>query len=110
MTYNPQNNSKNSLGPSNIKHLQVVFHNANLLLLMCLVKVLQNNSNVHVNHNHKVDDDERHKEDNGDHRVATVAIWLVHVSDVTVRRLGHERVQDIIPASRSDQSGRRKRF
>lgn len=76
---------------------------------MCLVKVLQNNSNVHVNHNHKVDDDERHKEDNGDHRVATVAIGLVHVSDVAVRRSSHERVQDVIPASRSDQSGRRQR-
>ena len=63
----------NLLRPFAIEHFQVFFYNSYFFLLMCLIEILKNNCDVHVNHYHEVDDDERHKIDNGYKREATVA-------------------------------------
>lgn len=49
------------LGPSYVEHFQVILDNANLFLLVRLVKVLQDNSDVHVDNNHVADDYKRRK-------------------------------------------------
>ena len=51
---------------------------------MSLIEILQNDGNVHVDHNHEVDDDERHKEDDGDEGEATVSVGQILVLWITV--------------------------
>ena len=54
---------------------------------MGLVKVLQDDRDVHVDDDHEVDDDERHEEDDGDEGEATVAVGQTLVLWITVRGL-----------------------
>ena len=53
--------------------------------------------------NVEVDDYERHNIDDGDEGEATIAVGQVFVLSITVRRLGHEGVQHVVPARRGDQ-------
>ena len=71
---------------------------------MSLIKILQNDGNVHVDHNHEVDNDEGDKVDDGDKGEATVSVGKMFVVRITVRRLGHQRVQDVIPARGGHES------
>ena len=59
---------------------------------MCLIEVLENDGNVHVDHNHEVDDDEGDKVDDGNKGEPTVTIWKIFVVWITVWRLGHQRI------------------
>ena len=98
------------LGPLAVEHLQVLLDNADLLLLVGLVEVLQNDGDVHVDDNHEVDDDEGDKVDDGDEGEAAVAVGQVLVVGVAVRRLRHQRVQHVVPASRRHQSEKRQKL
>ena len=80
------------LGPFSIKHLKILLNNSYFFFLMCLIEILKDDSNVHVDHNHEVDNDERHKINNGYKREAAVSIWKVFIIWITVGRLGHQRV------------------
>lgn len=66
---------------------------------MSLIEVLKNDSDVHVDNNHKVDDDEGHKIDDGNKWKSTVSIWKIFVVRIAVGRLGHKRIKHIIPPS-----------
>ena len=59
---------------------------------MCLIEVLENDGDVHVDHNHEVDDDEGDKVDDGDKGESAIAIWKIFVVGITVWRLGHQRI------------------
>lgn len=96
--------SQHSLAPSNVEHLQIVLHNANFLLLVRLVEVLQNDGNVHVDHNHVVDDDEAGEVDDGEEGVPAVAVRLVPVVGIAVGVLDHEGLEHVVPSSRCDQA------
>ena len=71
---------------------------------MSLIEVLQDDGNVHVDHNHEVDNDKGDKVDDGDEGEATVSVWKMFVVRITVGRLGHQRVQHVIPASGGHES------
>ena len=71
---------------------------------MSLIEILQNDGNIHVDDNHEVDNDKGDEVDDGNKREAAVSVWKILVVRVTVWRLGHERVQDVIPACRGHQS------
>ena len=75
---------------------------------MGLVEVLQDDGDVHVDDDHEVDDDERHEEDDGDEGEATVAVRQTLVVWITVWRLSHQRIQDIVPTSRGHEPENRK--
>ena len=51
---------------------------------MSLIEILQNDGNVHVDHNHEVDNDKGDKVDDGDEGEATVAVWQILVLWITV--------------------------
>ncbi len=56
---------------------------------MGLVEVLENNGNVHVDYNHKVDNNERDKVDDWNKGKATVSIrktwkYLVNIKNITL--------------------------
>ena len=59
---------------------------------MCLIEVLENDGDVHVDHNHEVDDDEGDKVDDGNKGESAIAIWKIFVVGITVWRLGHQRI------------------
>jgi hypothetical protein len=65
------------LGPLAVEHLEVLLDNADLLLLVGLVEVLEDDGDVHVDDNHEVDDDEGDKVDDGDEGEAAVPVWEV---------------------------------
>ena len=71
---------------------------------MGLIEILQDDGDVHVDHDHEVDDDKGHKVDDGHEGEAAVPVGKLLVVRVTVWRLGHQRVQHVIPASRGHQS------
>ena len=73
------------LCPFGIKHLQIFLHNPNLFFLMRLIKILQDDSNVHVNDNHVIDDDKWDKVDDGHKRMTTITIGQVPVMRIAIR-------------------------
>ena len=91
-------------GPLGVEHLQVLLDDADLLLLMSLVKVLQDDGDVHVDHDHEVDDDEGDEVDDGHERVAAVAVGQPFEVRIAVRRSDQQRLQDVVPTGRSDQT------
>jgi hypothetical protein len=93
----------NLLRPFRVEHLQVLFYDSDLLFLMSLIEVLQDDGDVHVDDDHEVDDDEGDEEDDGDEGVAAVAVWKVFVVVITIRRSDQQWLQDVVPASRSDE-------
>ena len=62
------------LRPFSIERLQILLNNTNFLFLVSLVEVFQDDGNVHIDHNHEVDDDERHKEDDCYEGESTVSV------------------------------------
>lgn len=70
---------------------------------MRLVEVLQNDSYVHVDHNHVVDDDETGEVQDRQQWISAVPVRLVPVVGITLGRLHHQRFQDVVPAGGSDQ-------
>lgn len=77
------------LGPANVEHLQVVLDDPDLLLLVGLVKVLQDNSDVHVDYNHITDYNETGKVGDGQQGMATVAVLLMVERGIAVWCLDH---------------------
>ena len=73
--------------------------------MVSLIEILQNDGNVHVDHNHEVDNDKGDKVDDGDEGEAAVSIRKVFVVRITVWWLGHQRVQHVIPARGGHESG-----
>ena len=71
---------------------------------MSLIKVLQDDGDVHVDDDHEVDYDKGHKVDDGHEGEAAVPVWKLLVVRVAVRRLRHQRVQHVIPARRGHES------
>ena len=71
---------------------------------MGLIEILQDDGDVHVDHDHEVDDDKGHKVDDGHEGKAAVPVRKLLIVRVTVGRLGHQRVQHVIPARRGHQS------
>jgi len=61
-------------------------------LLVRLVKVLQDDGDVHVDDDHEVNDDEGNKVYDGYEREPTVSIWLFLVVWITVWGLYHQRI------------------
>jgi len=88
------------LWPSDVEHLKVILNNANLLFLVCLVEVLQDDGDIHVDHNHVTNDDKTGEICDCQQGGTTVPIWLAVVRRVTVWWLHHQRLQHIIPSSR----------
>ena len=72
---------------------------------MSLIKILENDGDIHVDDNHKVDDYKGYKVDDGHEGEAAVSIWKLLVVWVAVRGLGHQRVQHVIPPSRGHEPG-----
>ena len=64
----------NLLCPLCVKHFKVLVDNSNFFFLVCLVKIFEDDGDVHVDDNHEVDDDKRDKVDNSHKWVATVSI------------------------------------
>lgn len=87
------------LRPANVEHLKVILYNADLFLLVSLIEVLQDDGNVHIDHDHVTDDDETGEVCDCQQWGATVTIWLVVVCWVTVWWLYHQRLQNVIPSS-----------
>ena len=75
---------------------------------MSLIEILQNDGDVHVDHNHEVDNDKGDKVDDGNEWETTVSVGKVFVVWITIRRLRHQRVQNVIPAGRGHESGTNK--
>lgn len=94
---------KHLLGPAYVEHLQIVFNDADLLLLVRLVEVLQNDGDVHVNHDHVADYDEAGEIGNCQQWMATIAVLLVIECGIAVWRLYHQRLQHIVPSGRSHE-------
>jgi len=65
------------LGPFAVEHLEVLLDDADLLLLVGLVEVLQDDGDVHVDDDHEVDDDEGDEVDDGDEGEAAVPVGQV---------------------------------
>ena len=55
---------------------------------MGLIEILQDDGDVHVDHDHEVDDDKGHKVDDGYEGEAAVPVGKLRVVRVTGRRLG----------------------
>ena len=72
---------------------------------MSLIEILENDGDVHVDDDHEVDDDEGHEVDDGDEGEAAVPVGQLLVAGVAVGRLGHQRVQHVVPAGRGHQPG-----
>lgn len=93
------------LRPSNVKHFQVILDDANLLLLMSLIEVLQDDSDVHVNNYHVADDDERGEVRDRQQRISTISVHLPAVrSGIAFWWLHHQRLQHVVPAGRGHQT------
>ena len=67
------------LRPAHIKHLQVIFNDSNFLFFVGLIEVFKNHSNVHIDNNHEVYNDERNEECDGDNWISAVSIGLLLV-------------------------------
>lgn len=51
------------LAPADVEHLQIVLDDPYLFFLVCLIEILENDGDIHVNNDHIVDDDEASKVD-----------------------------------------------
>ena len=78
-------NLENLLCPFCVKHLKIFLDNSDFFFLVRLVKILKNDCDIHIDHNHEIDNDKRHKIDDCYERVATVAVWQSSIIWITVR-------------------------
>ena len=65
----------NLLRPPYIEHFKVIFDDANFFLFVRLIEVFKDNSNIHVDDDHEVDNDEWHEESYCYHGVAAIT-WM----------------------------------
>lgn len=68
---------------------------------MRLVEVLQYDGYVHVDDDHVADDDETGEVRDGQDGMSAVAIRQPRRLGLAVRRLHHQRLEDVVPAGRS---------
>lgn len=97
------------LGPANIKHLEIVLHDSDLLFLVRLIEVLQDDGNVHINYNHVADYNKACEIGNCQQWMATIAVLLGAEGRVAVRWLDHQRLQHVVPAGGRHESGETKK-
>lgn len=93
------------LRPSYVKHFQVILDDADLLLLMSLIEVLQDDGDVHVDDYHIADDDERGEVRDRQQGVSAISVHLSAVrSGIALGWLHHQRLQHVVPAGRGHQT------
>jgi len=86
------------LGPPYVKHFEVVFHYADLFLLVRLVEVLQYNGYVHVDDDHVADDDKAGEVRDGENRMSAVAVRKSRCFGFAIRRLYHQGFKHVVPS------------
>lgn len=71
---------------------------------MGLVEVLENDSDVHVDHYHVIYDNKASEVDYCQQGVTAVAVTLVFIVRITVWIFDHERFEHVVPPGGSDET------
>lgn len=64
---------------------------------MSLIEIFKYNSDVHIDNDHIVDNDETCKIYDGEQRVAAVAVGLIAIMWVAIGIFNHKRFQNVVP-------------
>ena len=89
--------------PFGVEPLEILLAESQLLLVVGLVEVLQEDGDVHVDDNHRGEDDEGDQVERGQHGTAAVAVRQIVIGHVAVGRLDEQRIEDVVPTGAGHQ-------